>query len=71
MNDGWDVINCCILSMKYDIYKQRLFHDDKLPVREICNVIRYKLDLEKNIYENREQVYFGKYIPLCNWLNSR
>ena len=29
MNDGRDVIIRCILSMKYDIYKPRLFYDNK------------------------------------------
>ena len=70
MNDGHEVLNFCILHIKYYIYKQRLFHNT-LSIREICNKIRYKLDIERKIYENDDkQMNFGKYISLYDMLNS-
>ena len=57
--------------MKYYVYKQRLFRDNTLSIREICNGTRYKLDIERKICENEDkQMSFGKYIPLNNMLNS-
>ena len=72
MNDGHEVLNCCILHIKYYIYKQRLLHDNTLSIREICNEIqRYKLDIERKICENDDkQMNFGKYIALYNMMNS-
>ena len=71
MNDGHEILNFCILHIKYYIYKQRLFHDNTLSIREICNEIRYKLDIEKQICEKDDkQMNFGKYVPLYNMLNS-
>ena len=71
MNDGHEVLHFCILHVKYYIYKQRLFHDNTLSIREICNGIRYKLDIERKICENDDkQMNFGKYVPLYNMLNS-
>ena len=69
---GHEELNFCILRIKYHIYKQRLFHDNTMPIREICNDVRYELDIEKEICEDEdEQVNFGKYIPLYNKLNYR
>ena len=55
MNDGHEVLNFCILHIKYYIYKQRLFHDNTLSIRDICNEIQYKLDIERKIYENDDK----------------
>ena len=52
MNDDYEVLNFCMLNIKYDIYKQHLFHDNTMSIREICNDIRYKLVIEKKISEN-------------------
>ena len=42
MNDGDVVLNFCILHIKYYyIYKQRLFNENTISLREICNDIRY------------------------------
>ena len=71
MNDGHEVLNFCILHIKYYIYKQRLFHDNTLSIKEIYNEIRYKLDIERKIYENDDkQMNFGKYVALYDMLNS-
>ena len=71
MNDGHEVHNFCILHIKYYIYKQRLFPDNTLSIREICNEIRYKLDIERKIYENDDkQTNFGKYVALYDMMNS-
>ena len=71
MNDGHIVPNFCILHIKYYIYKQRLFHDNPLSIREICNEIRYKLDIERKIYKNDDkQMNLGKYVALYDMLNS-
>ena len=71
MNDGHEVLIFCILHIKYYIYKQRLFHDNTLSIRETCNEIRYKLDIERKICENDDkQMNFVKYVPLYNMLNS-
>ena len=51
MNDGHEVLNFCVLHIKYYIYKQRLFHENTLSIREICNEIRYKLDIERKIWK--------------------
>ena len=64
MNDGHEVLNFCILNIKYYICKQRLFHDNTLSIRELCNEIRYKLDIEMKICENEDkQMNFGRYVP--------
>ena len=61
MDDGHEALNFCILHIKYYIYKQRLFHGNTLSIREICNEIRYKLDIEKKICENDDkQMNFDK-----------
>ena len=33
MNDGHEVLDFCKLHIKYNIYKQRLFHDNTLSIR--------------------------------------
>ena len=38
MDDGHEVLNFCILHMKYYIYKYRFFQDNTQSVREIYNV---------------------------------
>ena len=60
-----------ILHIKYYIYKQRLFHDNTLSIRDICNEIWYKLNIERKIFENdAKQINFGKYVALHDMLNS-
>ena len=71
MNDGHEVLNFCILHIKYYVYTQRLFHDNTLSIRAICNEIRYKLDIKRKIYENDDkQINFGKYVALYDVLIS-
>ena len=55
MNDAHEVLNFCILHIKYYIYKQRLFHDNTLSIRKKCNEIRYKVDIEWKICENDDK----------------
>ena len=70
MNGGHEVLNFCILHVKYYIYKQRLFNENTMSLREIRNDIRYKLDIEKKIFANEDkQVDYEKYIPLYNKLS--
>ena len=47
MNDGHEVLNFCILHIKYYMYKQRLFNGNTMSLREIRNDIRYELDIEE------------------------
>ena len=71
MNGGHKVLNFCILHVKYYIYKQRLFNENTMSLREIRNDIRYKLDIEKKICANEDkQVDYEKYIPLYNKLSK-
>ena len=70
MNDGLAVLNFCILHIKYYIYRQRLFNENTMSLREIRNDIRYKLDIENKICVNGDkQVDYEKYIPLYNKLS--
>ena len=70
MNDCYEVLNFCILHIEYYIYKQRLFNENTMSLREIRNDIRYKLDIEKNICANEDkQVDYEKHIPLYNKLS--
>ena len=70
MNDCHEVLNFCILHIKYYIYKQRLFNENTMSLREIRNDIRYKLDKEKKICANEDiQVDYEKYISLYNKLS--
>ena len=36
MSDGHEVLDFCILHIKYCFYKQRLFHDNTLSITEIA-----------------------------------
>ena len=70
VNACHEVLNFCILHIKYYIYKQRLFNENTMSLTEICNAIRYKLDIEKKICANEDkQVDYEKYIPLYNELS--
>ena len=72
MNEGHEVLNLCRLHIKYYLYKQRFFNGNTLAKWEICNDMRYKLDIERKICGNEnQQINFSKCIPLYNKLNSR
>ena len=47
MNDENDVLNFCILHIIYYIYKQQLFNENTMSLREIRNDMRYELDIEQ------------------------
>ena len=55
MNDCHEVFNFSILHIKYYIYKQRLFYENTMSLREIRNDIRYQLDIEKKICVNEDK----------------
>ena len=51
MNDGHEVLNFCILHIKYYIYKQRLFHDKTLSIREpIITKLAYSIHFSGHIH---------------------
>ena len=56
-----DTIVCFDIILLHNIYEQRIFYDNTLSIREICNDVRYKLDIKKKICKNQDkQMNFGK-----------
>lgn len=61
-----EVMNFCILHIKFYIYKQRLFNENNMNIRELCNSISYKLEIEKKLCD--KDAKFNKYMHLYNLL---
>ena len=60
-----EVMNFCILHIKFYIYKQRLFNDNNMCMGEIRNILACKLDIEKKICEkDNKPSNFSKYKSL-------
>jgi hypothetical protein len=60
--DVFNVLNYCILHAKFFIYKQRLFHSNKLDLYEFLVELKFKLQIEHSICKDKLSfIKFEKY----------
>ena len=70
-HNGNEVMNFCVIHVKFYIYKRRLFSDNMMTLRELCNELLFKLEVEKQILAKEDRlVHFDKYLPLYNKLKT-
>ena len=62
------ILKLCILNIKYYIYKQRLFHNNTMPWREIIDIRLYRLKIEKICLIGDQRACHDKSISLNNTL---
>ena len=60
MDDGHEVLNVYILHIKYYIYKQRLFNENMMSLREIRNDLQHELDIKKICANEDKQMAYEK-----------